>query len=134
MIPLKFYRDDEYVYINNPDGTTKRVPIEDFESAISGEGGSSGSGGGTTVVNFVQDPNSPTTVKTDKTYSEIRTAMQSGYVVGVYGVGTQFMVMPLISLVDAYEGVGGSITVNWYGSVTEFFAQTDDDYPSYTFN
>lgn len=44
MIELKFYRDDEYVYINNPDGTTKRVAIEDFESAISGEGGS-GSGG-----------------------------------------------------------------------------------------
>lgn len=36
MIEMKFYRDDEYVYINNPDGTTKRVPIEDFESAISG--------------------------------------------------------------------------------------------------
>ena len=34
MIPLKFYRDDEYVYINNPDGTTKRVPIEDFESVF----------------------------------------------------------------------------------------------------
>lgn len=34
MIELKFYRDDEYVYINNPDGTTKRVAIEDFESAF----------------------------------------------------------------------------------------------------
>lgn len=32
MIELKFYRDDEYVYINNPDGTTKRVAIEDFEA------------------------------------------------------------------------------------------------------
>lgn len=42
MIEMKFYRDDEYVYINNPDGTTKRATIEDFESAISGEGGSSG--------------------------------------------------------------------------------------------
>lgn len=31
MIEMKFYRDDEYVYINNPDGTTKRVAIEDFE-------------------------------------------------------------------------------------------------------
>lgn len=31
MIELKFYRDGEYVYINNPDGTTKRVAIEDFE-------------------------------------------------------------------------------------------------------
>lgn len=34
MIPLKFYRDDEYVYINNPDGTTKRVAIDDFESVF----------------------------------------------------------------------------------------------------
>ena len=44
MIELKFYRDDEYVYINNPDGTTKRVAVEDFESAISGEGGGSDDG------------------------------------------------------------------------------------------
>lgn len=34
MIELKFYRDDEYVYINNPDGTTRKVPIEDFESVF----------------------------------------------------------------------------------------------------
>ena len=37
MIEMKFYRDDEYVYINNPDGTTKRVPIEDFEAVMSGK-------------------------------------------------------------------------------------------------
>ena len=36
MIELKFYRDDEYVYINNPDGTTKRATIEDFEKVFSG--------------------------------------------------------------------------------------------------
>lgn len=34
MIELKFYRDGEYVYINNPDGTTKRVAIEDFENTF----------------------------------------------------------------------------------------------------
>ena len=34
MIELKFYRDYEYVYINNPDGTTKRVTIEDFENTF----------------------------------------------------------------------------------------------------
>ena len=34
MIELKFYRDDEYVYINNPDGTTRKVAIEDFEGAF----------------------------------------------------------------------------------------------------
>lgn len=42
MIPMTFYRDDEFVYVNNPDGITKKVPIADFYGAISG-GGSGGS-------------------------------------------------------------------------------------------
>lgn len=32
MIPLKFYRDDDYVYYNNPNGITKKMAIADFES------------------------------------------------------------------------------------------------------
>lgn len=31
MIEMKFYRDDEYVYINNPDGTTRKMTIEEFD-------------------------------------------------------------------------------------------------------
>lgn len=38
MIPLKFYRDDEYVYYNNPNGITKKMSIADFEALFS-EGG-----------------------------------------------------------------------------------------------
>ena len=34
MIPLKFYRDDEYVYINNPNGVTKKMTIAEFEDAF----------------------------------------------------------------------------------------------------
>lgn len=37
MIPLNFYRDDEYVYYNNPNGITKKISIADFESMMSGE-------------------------------------------------------------------------------------------------
>lgn len=36
MIKVTFYRDGEYVYINNPDGTTKRMTIADFESMLNG--------------------------------------------------------------------------------------------------
>ena len=36
MIKMTFYRDGEYVYINNPDGTTKRMTITDFESMLNG--------------------------------------------------------------------------------------------------
>lgn len=77
MIELKFYRDDEYVYINNPDGTTKRVAIEDFESAISGDGGS-GSGGEEVVmvVNNVYNT-------LDATWNEIKTAVDANKIVAV---------------------------------------------------
>lgn len=40
MIPLKFYRDDNYVYYNNPNGITKKMTIAEFEAMMSGEGGS----------------------------------------------------------------------------------------------
>lgn len=39
MIPLNFYRDDEYVYYNNPNGITKKMTIAEFEAVMSGEGG-----------------------------------------------------------------------------------------------
>ena len=37
MIPLKFYRDDNYVYYNNPNGITKKMSIADFEALMGGE-------------------------------------------------------------------------------------------------
>lgn len=37
MIPLKFYRDDNYVYYNNPNGITKKMSIADFESIMNRE-------------------------------------------------------------------------------------------------
>lgn len=40
MIPINFYRDDEYVYYNNPNGITRKMSIADFESVMSGTGGS----------------------------------------------------------------------------------------------
>ena len=43
MIPLNFYRDDEYVYYNKPNGITKKMTIADFESVMNG-GGSGGGG------------------------------------------------------------------------------------------
>lgn len=39
MIPLNFYRDDEYVYYNNPNGITKKITIADFEAVMNGNGG-----------------------------------------------------------------------------------------------
>lgn len=42
MIPLNFYRDDNYVYYNNPNGITKKMTIADFEALMSGEGGGGG--------------------------------------------------------------------------------------------
>ena len=37
MIPLKFYRDDEYVYYNNPNGITKKMTIADFEAVFNAD-------------------------------------------------------------------------------------------------
>ena len=68
MIEMTFYRDDEYVYINNPDGTTKRVPIEDFESAISGEG----SGGGGVTVDTALSATSTNPVQNKVIYSTMQ--------------------------------------------------------------
>ena len=39
MIPLNFYRDDNYVYYNNPNGITKKMSIADFEDMLNGSGG-----------------------------------------------------------------------------------------------
>lgn len=109
MIELKFYRDDEYVYINNPDGTTKRVPIEDFENTFNVDTAelpaytSSDAGkvlavnsGGTGVewdesqsidylypITVIYNEQS-TSYTVDKTYAEILSAMDSGkFCIGV---------------------------------------------------
>lgn len=37
MISLNFYRDDEYVYYNNPNGITKKMAIAEFEAIMSGD-------------------------------------------------------------------------------------------------
>lgn len=37
MIPLKFYRDDNYVYYNNPNGITKKMTIAAFEALMNNE-------------------------------------------------------------------------------------------------
>lgn len=37
MIPMTFYRDDEYVYYNNPNGITKKMTIAEFEAMMSGD-------------------------------------------------------------------------------------------------
>lgn len=39
MIPLRFYRDKTHVYVNNPDGSTKKMSIADFEAMLNGSGG-----------------------------------------------------------------------------------------------
>lgn len=39
MIPLRFFRDKTHVYINNPDGTTKKMTIAEFEAMLEGSGG-----------------------------------------------------------------------------------------------
>ena len=67
MIPLNFYRDDEYVYYNNPNGITKKVTIADFESVMNG-----GSGGGLELVVY-----DPLTGKINKTWTELNEAITS---------------------------------------------------------
>jgi len=42
MIELNFYRDENNVYFNNPNGVTTTKTIEEFEDWMSGEGGSGG--------------------------------------------------------------------------------------------
>lgn len=37
MIPVRFYRDDEYVYYNNPNGITKKMTIADFEAVFNAD-------------------------------------------------------------------------------------------------
>lgn len=66
MIPLNFYRDDEYVYYNNPNGITKKMTIADFEAMMSGEGGT-----GAFIVQMTA-----LTMVTDKTFGEMYEAWQ----------------------------------------------------------
>ena len=103
MIPLKFYRDDEYVYYNNPNGITKKMTIADFEAMMSGESelpaysssndgevlsvDSSGnlewktlpapSGGGAFIINAETDDLTGH-ITTAKTISEISAALNNG--------------------------------------------------------
>lgn len=78
MIPLKFYRDDEYVYYNNPNGITKKITIADFEAVMSGSGGGGGgeTGGGVLVVSYDAE-----TDGINKSYKEIKEAVASGKIV-----------------------------------------------------
>ena len=72
MIPLNFYRDDEYVYYNNPNGITKKMTIADFESAISGGGGDNN----IFSVNFSYTESFE--LVCDKSYNDILSAISSG--------------------------------------------------------
>ena len=109
MIKMTFYRDDEYVYINNPDGTTKKMSIADFESVFGADTSelpaytSADSGKVLTVNNdgtglewgeiasidylypVTVTYNSETDSYTlDKTYNEILGALNDGkYVIGI---------------------------------------------------
>lgn len=74
MIEMKFYRDDEYVYLNNPDGTTKRATIEDFEKVFSGSSGG----------DIMRTTMSPRTQTLDKTWKEINDAIVGGKFVYIY--------------------------------------------------
>lgn len=109
MITLKFYRDDEYVYINNPNGTTKQMSIEDFFSVFdvdtsvlpaytlsdagkiltvnnAGTGLEWGESGGVDYLYPVTITYDETTdsFTLDKTYNEILGAFNAGkYVIGI---------------------------------------------------
>lgn len=72
MIEIKFYRDDEYVYYNNPNGITRKMTIAEFEALMSGEGGSSDYGGLELVVY------DPLTGKINKTWTELNVAFTAG--------------------------------------------------------
>ena len=77
MIELKFYRDDEYVYYNNPNGITKKITIADFEAVMNGTGGGGGeTGGGVLVVSYDNE-----TTEINKSYKEIKEAVDSGKIV-----------------------------------------------------
>lgn len=74
MIPLNFYRDDEYVYYNNPNGITKKMTIADFESVMSGGGYDIIIDGGDDITEATE--NTCTVVKFD--VAEVQRKIQSG--------------------------------------------------------
>lgn len=76
MIPLKFFRDKTHVYVNNPDGTTKKMSIADFEAMLNGGGGSGGAG---LVVHELYNSDDDYTYL-DKTFTEILNASKNGVV------------------------------------------------------
>lgn len=81
MVPLNFFRDKTHVYVNNPDGTTKKMSIADFEAMLNGSGGGSGSAG-IFVVKTLYDGGG--TSHLDKTYAEICSAISEGKLVITY--------------------------------------------------
>lgn len=87
MIPLRFFRDKTHVYINNPDGTTKKMTIADFEAMLDGSGGGGGGGGGDSegILKVITRQNPDTGYSyLDKSFSEISSAMADGKIVVVY--------------------------------------------------
>lgn len=81
MVPLNFFRDKTHVYVNNPDGTTKKMSIADFEAMLNGSGGGSGSGS-VLVVKTLYDEGG--TSHLDKTYDVICEAIADGKLVITY--------------------------------------------------
>lgn len=67
MIEMKYYRDNEYVYINNTDGITKKISIADFEGVMSG--------GSVTIVHIKENG------ALDKNWEEILGAMKTSIVI-----------------------------------------------------
>ena len=83
MIPLNFYRDDEYVYYNNPNGITKKMTIAEFESVMSGTGGESQGVDYLYPVTISYDDTTGL-YSVDKSYNEILGALNAGkYVIGI---------------------------------------------------
>lgn len=146
MIPLRFFRDKTHVYINNPDGTTKKMSIADFEAMLNGGGGdipehSSANQGevlsvdadGDLVWRTLPPPSSGGMVVTitadeitgyataDKTFTEILTALSSGKNVVFYWGGVYSSLIAIVSD-DLLIYVDTSNTAHFYPNA--------DGYPS----
>lgn len=154
MIELKFYRDDEYVYINNPDGTTKRVVIEDFEAMFDvdtaelptytssdagkvlvvnndGTGLEWGEGGSTVLIvecEVVEDTAHNATIYTlNKTWKEIHDAYLNGSVI-VNENGFYCAVLQCYAIDDTDYGV--SYTSG--GGGVDLQTNSEQGYPTFT--